>query len=435
MSPPGLYRPDPTAKPAQSAGPLQNPPPGVSGPSESGSQGPRANVYAPSPDTPERVNPPQPPPNDPTSSRNSSAVSRPTSHVRESTHQGSAQESSKKISSYSTGESPVHPGARGVSSGPELSAHQVETLVRGLLAETHLITRSLENPSGLLRFASTAVSSSLMSQAATASRGATGSLDRSFHGIFQMLGPNGRSGQPSLPPNLKTTSSPLVPQESASPQGKALVASVLQDLSGVESFAATHQNLLQSLSALFVSQGGSLQALNKGVLQSFTSLLGLPLSFEGIFLARTLIPQEVPVSWGGLPRSLPNESPGALKAFFQGIAQLLELPGMKGFAPLLPPVWRAFFGIFFAKGMEIQLKTYHSAMMDELGALLSRSTRRERKRDQKRVSRADRVQRKDQSLPVDSDLHDGEETLPDDVDAWTQSSSRSDESGFTFYLH
>src|SRR5262245_39051286 len=162
-------------------------------------------VYAPSPGT-ER-SPPSAPQQDSPQEHNTATPQRTQpnpprnpSHAKEATAQGPVQEAPKRSSSPSTGELPVHPTARGASSGAELSPRQVETLVRTLLAETQLIARSLENPSGFLRFASTAVSSSLMSQAATASRGATGSLDRSFHGVFQMLGSAGRTEQLSLPP-------------------------------------------------------------------------------------------------------------------------------------------------------------------------------------------------------------------------------------------
>ncbi|MFO1519679.1 MAG: hypothetical protein U1F57_08485 [bacterium] len=258
-----------------------------------------------------------------------------------------------------------------------------------------------------------------------------------FQGLSQLLGTRLPVGEvkdprvavtmPSLPPSAPKESQPI-PREN-------VVSSRTPEISK-ESAAA-----LSAFSQKWMAQ--LINTLPPHV--SANGLISLLSSEEGV-RALALPPEQLKALYEALLKTFPNAFkplvfsgtsaelpyPLILKNLMQGILYLVALPGMANPAANLSPVWRLLFGNLLFQKVEVDLHNYHSVLLDELGALMARRTRRVRRRERKKISRADRVMAKDHSLPIDTHSQD-EGDAPDDFDFLKDPPANKDVSSFLWH--
>ncbi|MBL7686056.1 MAG: hypothetical protein JNK65_08505, partial [Deltaproteobacteria bacterium] len=121
------------------------------------------------------------------------------------------------------------------------------------------------------------------------------------------------------------------------------------------------------------------------------------------------------------------------QSIFQGMIQSIQWPIMQGLHEMFAPFLRLFFGpMNLFQPQQTQLNLFPTRLMEELGALMSTRTRRERRKNKKRPLKTEKVTGKTSSSLVDI-LHEeaeDEDSIFHNIDAWLNPSSRSDATSF-----
>jgi hypothetical protein len=264
-------------------------------------------------------------------------------------------------------------------------------------------------------------------------------VDRAFQAVFQVLG---LARQVNPPPVFASRPTPTAPLQtntlSSSINRQELVSKIQEALKETNLPSSVRQNILGTLQAIFVlPSASSPPALNQIISRSLVQFLDLPPDQAKTFfnqfvqLSQTeTVRLDLPVIPQNLLAFGIGEGQGVLKNFFQGIAALIDSSFLRGTPQLLPPIFWVFTSALLLKGQGIDYHPFHSPLLDELGALMSRRTRRQKKREKVRLSRTDRVMRKGQSLPVETDAQGEEGKSTYEIESWIKSNVDDEVVGF-----
>ncbi len=190
------------------------------------------------------------------------------------------------------------------------------------------------------------------------------------------------------------------------------------------------KSVLGSLQSFFPSERLNVQYNNASLGNIYPSSLGQEEGLHFIQWAAKLgvSPQNLAIL---LPfvahfnEAVPHEQP-----VLQGLFALLGILTGSSQMSLASLTWP------YLKGMMIfenyaKLNSFHSPLLDELGALLSTSRRRLRKEAKKRISNLDKVSRKDAYL-AEADPQEKEEDMESLIDLWPKKESNNSSSSFYY---
>jgi len=225
---------------------------------------------------------------------------------------------------------------------------------------------------------------------------ASGGSSGAFNTLFQSLG----------------RAPVIVPSEGTGERAN-LTASLSGHLASDPAIKGTRQNFLGALQAGLGSVSLISNPTTNGVgFKGLSQILNLSPELMKIFGTSQIKNQSE-----AHPAPSPPYLPEGLAGILKGLTLLMEVSLVRPQQAFFSPFVRAFLGLLFLKG-EVKLSPFHSPLLDELGGLMARKSRRFKRRERKRISRSDRVMAKDQSLPVD--IHsqkEGQSPLHGDDDA------------------
>lgn len=218
----------------------------------------------------------------------------------------------------------------------------------------------------------------------------------------------------STPHDLKTSFSleTFISDQHRSSSGSQIATQAIftsvKSLLGIQLFTATSPQsaFQQNLHSEVLSEGYHLV--------NWALKLGVPLP-----VIQTLIPALFHV----------QETHVLGRSFWQGLFVLYGIFAKVPYLNFSNLSWPMLKGIMLTENPEM-LKSYHSPLLDELGALLSTSRKRLRKEAKKRISYLDKVSRKDSYL-AEADTQEKEEDIENMLDVWPK--KETDSSSTSFY--